>query len=343
MKRSCRALAKLVMALGLVTTSSPAQSIALAQEPAEKDAAVETAEPVPPMRTATLRVVDAAGQPVAGASAAIQLAWPHVKQTEPTDESGSVSVDVPADEPILSVVAWKDGLGLDYRSYSLSRQQQADALAKAPAFPANGTETLILEGAAPLTVRVLDDQHQPLPDVRVYPWILQKESENTELNLSFFVDAFGQQTGADGTITFAWMPQWQATPITLWPSASGFVHQRGTYDPTTGSGEVELVLQRLVPVRGHVRHAGGSPAAGIKVAASGAGYTFDRGQATAVTDEAGAYELLVPPDQIYLVVVQHCAVGCTTSNRFRRAQGPAGRRQEFSVAPRHTRTGATGQ
>src|SRR5690554_2981414 len=106
MKRCCRALAKFVIGLGLMAT---VHSVAPAQEPAEKDAAVEAAAA---MRTATLRVLDAGGQPVAGASAAFQIGWPRVKQTEPTDESGSVSVEIPADEPILAVVAWKDGLGL---------------------------------------------------------------------------------------------------------------------------------------------------------------------------------------------------------------------------------------
>lgn len=330
MNRRCSVFAKLT--LGLVLSGVVVPAISWAQEAARADGAVDTAEPAA-MRTATLRVLDAAGQPVTGASAAFQLGWPRTVRTDPTDESGQVAVELPADEPILAVVAWKDGLGLDYRSYSLSSRQQADALATAPAFPTAGTETLVLEGAVPLTVRVLDDKQQPLPEVRVYPWILQKESENTELNLSFFMDFFGQQTAPDGRVTFAWLPRWQTGLITLWPDADGFVHQRGTYDPATGSGEVELVLQRLVPIRGRVRHADGSPAPGITVAASGAGYTFDRGQATAVTDDAGAYELLVPPDQVYLVVVQHTEWAAAPQTGFAVLKGQPVEGKDFQLRP----------
>jgi len=332
MNRRYLAFAKRLVGLGLVASWAMLPAIAIAQEPAETETAVETAEPAA-MRTLTLRVLDAAGQPVAGASAAIQLGWPRTVQADPTDERGSVTVEVPADEPILAVVAWKDGLGLDYRSYRLSYRQQADALTTAPAFPTDGTETLILEGAAPLTVRVLDDLRRPLPDVQVSPWILQKESENTELNLGYFLTSFAQQTSADGTVTFAWMPQWQTDLITLWPSAAGFVHQRGNYNPVTSSGEIELVLQRLVPIRGQVRHADGSPASGIEVVAAGAGYTWDDGRANAVTDDAGAYELLVPPGQIYLVVVQHARWAAAPQTDFAVLKDQPVEGKDFQLRP----------
>lgn len=221
-----RVLTKLVLGLSWMMISVMSH----AQEPTEADGTVELTAPAA-TRTATLRVLDAAGQPVAGASAVFQLGWPRTVRTDPTDESGQVAVELPADEPILLVAAWKNGLGLDYRSYTLSHRQQTDALTTAPAFPTEGTETFVLEGAAPLTVRVLDDKRQPLPEVQVYPWILQKESENTELNLSYFVESFGQRTGVDGTVTFAWMPQWQRDVITVWPNMAGFVHQRGNMTP----------------------------------------------------------------------------------------------------------------
>jgi hypothetical protein len=161
-----------------------------------------------------------------------------------------------------------------------------------------------LDGVSPLTVRVVDDQQQPLPGIRLYPWLMRKESEPDSLNLSYFTDTFSQWSDESGETTFDWIPSWQRSMIQVWPSAEGFVHKRGVYDVRSGDGRIEMQLDRLVPIRGQVADAMGEPVRDITVAARGAGYTFDDGQASTTTDQEGKYELLVPPDQIYLVIVR---------------------------------------
>ncbi|MHB8956739.1 MAG: carboxypeptidase regulatory-like domain-containing protein [Pirellulaceae bacterium] len=255
-------------------------------------------------KVARVSVVDAAGRPIQDAHVAIQLGYPHTVSDATTDESGISILRMPQSEHIEAVFAWKDHAGLDYRLYSLSREQRADVSAKAPEFPTDGEETLKLEGSSPLTVSVVDDRQQPLGDVRLYPWLLKKDTEPDSLNLSYFVDAISQRSDAAGRTTFNWIPVWHKSLIQVWPTAEAFVHKRGVYDAQVGSGLLEMQLDRLVPIRGRVVDGAGNPVAGITVTARGAGYTHDDGTGSTSTDGQGQYELVLPPDQIYLVVVK---------------------------------------
>ncbi|MDA1054208.1 MAG: carboxypeptidase-like regulatory domain-containing protein [Planctomycetota bacterium] len=228
----------------------------------------------------------------------------HTLSDATTDESGFASLRLPQSERIEAVVAWKDHAGLDYRLYSLSRAQQADVKAVPPEFPADGVEMLTLNGVTPLTVSVVDDERKLLDGVRAYPWLLKKDTEPDDINLSYFTPVFSQKTDATGKTTFNWIPAWQKSPITVWPMSTDFFHSRGDYYPETGSGLLEMRLVRLVPIHGRVVDADEQPVKGITVAARGQGYTSDSGSASTSTDDQGRYELLVPPDQIYLVVVK---------------------------------------
>jgi beta-lactamase regulating signal transducer with metallopeptidase domain len=254
-------------------------------------------------RTPRITVVDADGNPIPDANVAVQLDYPHTVSGATTDRSGTAMLRIPESERIQGVVAWKDHAGLDYRLYKLSREQQADVAAKTPEFPASGEETLKLDGVSPLTVRAVDDQNQPLVGTRVYPWLLTKDTEPDSINLSYFTPNFSQTTDVNGETTFPWIPSWHQSVIQVWPDAKGFVRTRGNYDPQSGAGLLELELARLVPIRGRVLDAAGNPVEGIAVAARGEGYTLDGGRENTMTDKQGQYELLVPPDQVYLVVV----------------------------------------
>ena len=269
-----------------------------------------------PIKVVQVRVIDAEGSPVPNASVGIRLDYPHAFSGATTDASGLTSIRLPKSERIEAVVAWKDHAGLDYRLYSLPRGRRADVNATRPEFPAEGEEVLTLDGASPLTVSVIDDQQQSLVGIRVYPWLLRKDSEPDSLNLSYFTPAFSQTTDSTGKATFSWIPTWQKSPITVWPTAEEFVRSRGNYDPQTGSGHLEMQLDRLVPIRGRVIDAKGQPKAGITVVARGAGYSFDAGSASTKTNDQGRYELFVPPDQIYLVVVKDQRWAATPQDGF---------------------------
>lgn len=286
-----------------------------------------------PARTVKLKVVDKSGAPIENAQTAVQFPSPHAADVTATNKDGVAEFLIAANERIQAVVAWKDHAGLDYRLYDLSREQKADAITKLPEFPDTGVETLILDGASPVVVKLKDDDGQPLADAGVYPWLLKKESENDNLNLSMFNRGFLQNTGVDGITTFAWLPSWQTEPITFWPSIKGFVRERGSYTPGTENGRLEIVLNRLVPIRGHVRNAVGTPAAGISVSATGAGYAIDRGRGAAITDENGAYEVLVPPDQIYLVVASGKKLAAAPQTGFAVFKGQPVEGKDFTLRP----------
>jgi len=244
-----------------------------------------------------------------------------------------VAISLPESETIQAVVAWKDHAGLDYKLYSLPRQQADDRLTKKPEFPANAVETLALEGASPLIVRIVDAAGEPIRDTQAYVWLLQKETRSDDLNLSFFTDAFIKSSEADGTVTFAWFPKWQTGPTTIWPTAAGFVRTRGEYDPAAHNGVLEIQLEREVPIRGTVTFPDGKPAANIAVGASGAGYTFDGFHGVTKTDTSGRYEFMAAPNQIYMLYIADKHWSAPAQSSFVVLPGKAIDDRDFVLSP----------
>jgi beta-lactamase regulating signal transducer with metallopeptidase domain/protocatechuate 3,4-dioxygenase beta subunit len=268
-------------------------------------------------RTIRLKVNDKFGAALPDARAVVALPYPGAVQPVTTNKNGIAEFVVPASELIDSVVAWKDNAGLDYRAYTQGRERNADQNAKRKEFPVNGIETLTLEGAASVTVRVVDEEGQPLNSVDVYPWHLGKESENPGLNLSMYDQTFFQTTNIEGEAIFTWLPLWHTGKIDFFSMAKGYDHRRGSYSAEIHKGLLEIVVKKLVPIRGRVRNADGTPAGGIRISAIGAGYGMDaHSKDTTSTDASGSYEVLVPPDQIYLVVASGKGVAAAPQTGF---------------------------
>ncbi|MGB7326385.1 MAG: carboxypeptidase regulatory-like domain-containing protein [Rubripirellula sp.] len=258
---------------------------------------------VEPTKSHTIQVVDADSKPVADANVAVQFGYPHLVSGLTTDAAGQVTVKAANSERIDSVIAWKNGVGFDYEVYSLGRNQRSDLKTAVPEFPDDG-ETLRLEGAAPVTVKVVDASGEPIEGVRLYAWLLRKESANRELNLSYFTDTMSQSTDATGVSTFAWMPKWQTSGVTIWPTAEGYTRTRANYDPAVDDGQLTVTLERLVTIRGRVLDQKGEPAEGIAVHATGEGYGWDGGRDETKSAEDGTFELQVAPEQVYMVTVK---------------------------------------
>ncbi len=256
------------------------------------------------LRTVIVEVVDQNGKPIENANVAFQLEYPNNASGVTTDRTGKASTRIPESERVLAVVAWKDNHGLDYRLYSLNRYQKADVKAVAPEFPKDGPERLVLDGAEPVTVKVVEDAFKPLGHVSLYPWLLNKEGESEGLNLGFLPEFLSQVTNTEGEACFLWMPRWQKQITTFWPHKEGYDRPRGNYDPSTGAGALTIHIHRLVPIRGQVLDAQGKPVTGIEVAAEGAGRSHNSFHGSVRSDASGRYELLVPPNQIYIVVVK---------------------------------------
>ncbi|TWU49852.1 carboxypeptidase-like regulatory domain-containing protein [Rubripirellula reticaptiva] len=259
---------------------------------------------VEPTKAYTINVVVADSKPVADAQVAIQFGYPHLVDGLRTDADGKISVYAAKSERVDAVIAWKDGVGFDYEVYALGRDQKSDLKTAVPEFPGDG-ETLRLDGASPVTVNVVDTAGEPIEGVRLYPWILRKESANRELNLSYFTDAMSQSTDASGATTFAWMPKWQTSGVTIWPTADGYTRTRANYDPAVDVGELTVTLDQLVTIRGRVLDPAGEPAGGIAVHATGEGYGWDGGRDVTKSADDGTYELQVPPEQVYMVTASN--------------------------------------
>ncbi|KAA1258801.1 Bacterial Ig-like domain (group 1) [Rubripirellula obstinata] len=255
---------------------------------------------VEPGQPRAVEVLDAEGNPVVGARVVLQLAYPHSVDGQFTDENGRLELIVPESERVQSVIAWKDDVGFDYQVYALDRNQQADLKTPVPEFPVAG-ETLRLDGAVPVTVKVVDSSGLPIKGVRLYPWILRKETANRELNLSYFTDSVSQVTDTSGQTTFAWMPTWQTSIVTIWPNVEGYTRTRANYEPAVDQGEFTVTLNQLVTIQGTVFDDQGKPAGGISVGARGDGYGWDNGRGQTTSNDDGTYKLQVTPEQVYMV------------------------------------------
>lgn len=255
-----------------------------------------------PARIAEIEVVDADGRPIADAHVAIKLAYPHALHGFSTDAAGKANVRIPASERIESIVAWKDHAGLDYKTYQLNYVDRADNKAVVPEYPTDRPERLVLDGASPIAVTVVDSaDHTPIEGVEVCPWLLQKNEETGALNFTDFVELISQATHETGTTTFAWIPSWQTSPVVFWSNAAGYECPRANYEPLKHQGAFQLALNRLVAIRGKVVDLNGRPVQGAEVSAHGKGRSFNEFRSITQTDDQGKYELEVAPNQNYIL------------------------------------------
>ena len=256
-------------------------------------------------RNAEVEVVDAEGRTIADAQVVFSLEFPIILQGYKTNDNGKALVKLPTSERITSVAVWKDHEGFDYRIYDLNRFEKGNVNAVAPKFSTQQPERLILDGVTPLTVQVVNDENEPIEGVDIYPWLLRKKGAPDSFNLSFFADLFSEKTNAAGFATIDWMPTWQKQKITVWPRAKGYESPRGNYDPEVGEGKLQLQLNRLVPIRGQVVDGEDNPVSGVEVMARGVGRALNSFRASVSTNEAGQYEMLVAPNQNYLLIARN--------------------------------------
>ena len=256
------------------------------------------------VKKARLIVLDGDSKPIAGASVLAKLGGLGGRLTATTtDESGYAELTYTNSERIAVAIARKDHLGLDYHLYRLAQRGFG------PEFPEDSIERFRLDGASPVKFRIVDDQKRPLEGVHIYPLLLQKavitNSSLYQLNLSSFYDAVYENSDANGEVTFKWMPSWQKGVVTFQTSGkNSVVRTQVSHDPRLGKDMSEVELELTVPIRGKVIGIDGKPAKGIAVEANGIGYSYSNERATTESDELGNYELMVAPNQIYLVIVK---------------------------------------
>ncbi|HEY4309030.1 MAG TPA: hypothetical protein VGN12_06225 [Pirellulales bacterium] len=255
-----------------------------------------------PARDIPVRVVDAAGAPVAEARVVVistYLVYPVVI----TDALGSAALRGPADLLVADIVAYKAGVGLDYVSYG-SRRRPIDPKTFPPQPKSGETVSLTLAGAETVKIKLVDADGKPAAAVPLTLWLLDKPKQ-PQVNFSMIQSEFRAITNEDGVATFDWIPKWSTEMLQFWPlSGDAYARRRVIYDPAKDHGQVTARLERVVPISGHVRFDDGRPAPGINVVADGESYDLDDFRDHTKTDENGRFEFQAWPEQLCMIVVQ---------------------------------------
>lgn len=254
-------------------------------------------------KLARITVLDGDGNPLPNANVAATFRAVESSGLYVTDDQGMANISIVNPADIQAVVAWKDHHGLDYRTYELIRGQEHDQLNQRPEFPIDEGITLTLDGASPLAIHLTDADSQPIADVHNYVWLLQKESQPVELNLSYIFSLMSGQSNAAGVVRFDWFPSWQTTPTTVWSNKDGYMYTRTQFDPATDVGTLAVQMKQTLPIRGTVTFPDGKPASGIQVSAVGEGYAFDDFRQSTTTDEQGCYQFAAHPNYVYLLTI----------------------------------------
>ncbi|MHC4356563.1 MAG: MSCRAMM family protein, partial [Planctomycetota bacterium] len=218
------------------------------------------------------RVVDAEGDPVAGARVVLhRIAYDYEANTAEskiaeqvkTTNDGVFSFKVPVDIDGNAngyVVAEKEGLALGWAEWRMRDDQQQD---------------IILGDPKQLSGRVVDAEGKPVPGANVGVWLIavgegQKQQELgrpvSEQLLTTPTDASGRFTltniPADATADFIVRKPGKATLRTF--RSTGYANQKMTFAP--GQADIELVLPAEARIRGTVVVADtGNPIAGVRL------------------------------------------------------------------------------
>lgn len=271
----------------------------------ESDVIDSVAIQLAPTKTIRAQVVDGEGKIVVDANLAFHLGSPFVHAVPIDPNTGIGSLSVPSSERVESVIAWKEDVGFDFRSYVLSKEEQADMLSSAPEFPLDQPERLELTGATPARFKAVDAFGQPVENVRLSPVFFRKGPYSSLFSASAYSALLAKQSSAEGEVTFSWFPNWQQEMVVFRTGTPEFQTVQVRYDPLgQDSADVAIKLERLVPIRGTIRDSAGNPAPGILIVANGAGYSGPTFRGEARTDANGNYELFVAPEQIYMLVIR---------------------------------------
>ncbi len=258
-----------------------------------------------PVKSIDIVATDATGAKIPDAIVIVQSGFHEVTQRR-TDANGLATVTYPADATLQSVICYKPDIGFDYRSFE-STYLAADRTHpnKLPQ-QFEGQIEFILDGVSHASVTVLDPDGNPAAGIRVAPWLIDKPDRGESLNLSGMA-SFGRQTNGAGVATFDFLPRDHQRGMTFWPRIEHnrwYFPERANLDWESPDRNVTVRARRTISVSGFVRHANGSPAAGIRVAAYGGTYAFDGFHHNIDCDTEGRWSMNVYPDGYYIFAVR---------------------------------------
>ncbi|HEY2761998.1 MAG TPA: hypothetical protein VGI75_14675 [Pirellulales bacterium] len=283
----------------------------------------ELPAPIPPIklkpaRHTLVKVVDAQGSPVAGATVTAPDCRRYLGDqllTAKTNASGVVRLRYTEDAFVHQVVAFKSGIGLDYFVFPMKSPgdilQTGDCEEAELGDPLPDAIILRLVGARTLRIKSADADNHRVPGVRFYPSQLTTSAKPYRLFSMRSAIAMGAITDASGTATFDWLPQNFVGEIKFnggGPPASTIVSRLETEEQLTlyaqkPVDEMTVPLYGPVKLSGHVYDSDGKPAAGITVVAELAGKNWFPQQCNTAPD--GSYCVTVEGAKNWLIGIQN--------------------------------------
>lgn len=244
-----------------------------------------------PVKIVTVMVKDKDGAVRSGATIRA-IADLCVVATGSTDEKGQATLRIPANAEVEWIYGYQDNHGFDYyENYAAFPSEERLAL------PDN--VTLTLDGSQRAKVRIVDSEEKPVAGVMVVPWTIKMKGKLSYINLAGIEFP---PTNETGLAEFPWMP------ASLEGRVSFLIRHRKYHCPKLPLFETENVestahVLRVVPVRGKVTLADGTPVAGVHLQGEGRGDTNMYFRGHTVTGKDGSYEFDIYPDQSTIIAV----------------------------------------
>jgi beta-lactamase regulating signal transducer with metallopeptidase domain len=228
-----------------------------------------------PSRLLTVRVADASGKPVPGASVSASALDPRTTTSGTTDAAGVAQLHLPADAEVRVIRAFKDGVGYDY--FENYRALFAEIKPPPPEV------WLTLSNARKVRIEATDAEGKPVPGVSFQ--VSQIQSKPGKIMADFTIGEGGvATTDGSGVAEIGWLPRDVRAHLAV--STNPFTIYPIEIEPG-GDVTKKVRLRRKVRLSGRVLRGDGSPAPGVIVAV----------QAGMVrTGQDGTYTMYVAPD-----------------------------------------------
>ena len=246
-----------------------------------------------PSRPLLVRVSDASGARVAGAS--VEVLSRNAVTPGLTDAEGIARFRLPADLGGGAITAMKDGVGYD----SFVTPTPTDGPPRVTPTPPE--VALTLGGARTLTIKAVDTAGRPMPGVRVLPSRIKKSAAFSDSD-SLTGRTWPATTDAAGIARFRWFPRTGKAVVSASLDRAAHAEERVMVDANT-PGDLVATVRLIWNARldGQVVNADGTPAPGVRIQAQGTGAATGFGYAR--TDAQGRYSMSVVPNASYMIVV----------------------------------------
>jgi protocatechuate 3,4-dioxygenase beta subunit len=254
-------------------------------------------------RMVDVSVVDAAGNPVADATVHCFAYSYSLVDVQRTDSQGKTRLYLPvatetgfrAEKAFFCITASKSGVGMDYHCENGDGERVDEKQAAAERVK------LVLKGAMPFEVQLVDSDGKPMPGLIVSPSRLAKDEKDT----IYLWGMDGLVTDAKGCVRFDWLPT-DVTMVEFSARDGNYTYNEDIeFRVLEGGSRERLVVKLRKPaiISGRVTAADGKPAVGLLVQAEGTHASCNYFRGDARTDVDGTYWLRVDPNEVYLIGV----------------------------------------